>query len=300
MIAPLRRALERRRLRSRRRQASEQRHADLHRLALSDRSIGIGNTEPQEIVVSLTSYDRRIPFTYLCVESLLRQSLKPDRLVLWLSRKDFPDEKLPDPLLNQVERGLEIIFHDEDLGPYKKVIYALEQCPDSLLITVDDDTLYPPDLVESLYRAYLARPDTIHCHRGHRLRTDSTGRPLSYAEWGLGQGGHSPSPLVFPTGVGGVLYFPGALHPEVLNREQFMRLCPRADDIWLKAMSLMQGVPCAVVPDETHWKDRFLTIPGSQGESLKRENWDRRLGNDSKIAAVFEAYDLFHCVNGKS
>ncbi|MFV0276909.1 MAG: glycosyltransferase family 2 protein, partial [Parahaliea sp.] len=178
-------------------------------------------------------------------------------------------------------------------GPYKKVIYALQEGPDSLLITVDDDTMYPPDLVESLYRAHLERPGVVYCHRGHQLRTDEAGRPLPYASWSRGDGSHQPSARVFPTGIGGVLYFPGALHPEVLNREQFMRLCPRADDIWLKAMSLMQGVDCAVVPDTRHWKDRFLTIPGSQDDSLKNENWDRQQGNDSKISAVFGEYQLY-------
>ncbi|MFV8819560.1 glycosyltransferase family A protein [Haliea sp. E17] len=265
----------------------------LQQQALSSTRVGVGNDARHEIVVSLTSYAPRMRDLYLVIESLLQQSLPPDRIVLWLSPGDIPAGGIPALLQRQQARGLEIEIRDENIGAYQKIIHALESCPRSLIVTVDDDMLYPPDMVEELYQAWLARPDCIHAHRAHTMALDRQGRPTPYQSWQTNPAGGAPSALVFPTGVCGVLYFPGALAAEVLNRDQFMRLSPGADDIWLKAMSLKNGVLCARLDDPRDWKERFLTIEGSQAGSLKHGNWQRDSGNDSKLQAVFTEYDLY-------
>ncbi len=265
----------------------------LQQQALAASAPGVGNTLEHDIVVSLTSFDKRIHDAHLCVESLLQQSLRPDRIVLWLSRANFPGERLPALLRAQQKRGLEICFVDEDLGPYKKYVYALQRFPDSLLVTVDDDILYPPDTVEQLYYAWLDQPGAIHCHRAHTLHMARKGKLAPYADWPNTRAGEPPSLRVFPTGVCGVLYFPGALHADATDSGKFMRLCPGADDIWLKAMSLKNGVPCLKTADPRYWKDRFLTIEGSQASSLKHGNWRSRDGNDAKLQAVFDEYGLW-------
>ncbi len=261
--------------------------------ALSSSGPGVGNDKEHNIVVSLTSFDKRINDVYLCIESLFQQSVKADAIVLWLSTKNFPDRTLPETLVKQQQRGLQIFFVEEDLGPYKKYVYAFDQFPDSLIITVDDDILYPPDTIDLLYRAYLRDPAHIYCHRGHKMVLGRNGNLLPYDDWQSGVFDSEPSRLVFPTGMGGVLYFPGSLDEDAFDKDKFMALCPNADDVWLKAMSLKQGTLSARVADPRHWKKRFLTIEGSQSHSLKRENWDRRAGNDRKIREVFSEYGLF-------
>lgn len=268
----------------------------LQQQALNSTDMGVGNDKEHNIVVSLTSFDKRIDDVFYTVESLFQQWVKADVVVLWLSTKNFPDRRLPESLERQKERGLQIVFVEEDFGPYKKYCYAFDRFPDSLIITVDDDTLYPPDTIDLLYRAYLRAPDTIHCHRAHQMRLDSKGKLKSYDDWDSNrrwsETDKKASPLVFPTGVGGVLYFPGALHSDAFDSEKFMRLCPNADDIWLKAMSLKQGTPCARVPDSRDWTARFLSLAGSQDSALRKENWRKRGGNDCKMRDVFEFYDL--------
>lgn len=267
----------------------------LQQQALTNSESGVGNDREHNIVVSLTSFDKRIDNVYLTIESLFQQWVKADAIVLWLSAEQFSDRKLPESLVRQQQRGLQVFFV-EDLGPYKKYFYAFDQFPDSLILTVDDDTLYPPDMIDQLYRAHLRNPRYIHCHRAHKMALDKNGKLLPYDGWLSGwseDADSEPSPLVFPTGVGGVLYFPGSLHKDAFNKEKFMALCPNADDVWLKAMSLLKGTPCAKLPDARDWKQRFLTIGGSQTASLKRENWRRRGGNDCKIRDVFDEYQLY-------
>ena len=115
---------------------------------------------------------------------------------------------------------------------------------------------------------------------------------LPYKRWQKTTLDGTPSPLVFPTGVGGVLYAPGHLDDQVLDRDRFMALCPGADDIWLKAMSLKAGRRCRRVPDPRDFRGRFLTVEESQVHSLKRAN-KAADGNDRKLRAVFDHYHLW-------
>lgn len=246
----------------------------------------------KEIVVSLTTFDKRIYDVHLTIETLLQQSHKPDRIVLWVSREDFGENDIPAILKRQMARGLEIGFCEEDLGPYTKFFYALEKYPNSLIVTVDDDIMYPPDMIDQLYKAYLKEPEVIHCHRAHDMTCDTQGQPLPYKQW-LRFSGRSEAGLdVFPTGVGGVMYFPGCFDDEIRNKAVFRKLAPNADDVWLKAMSLKKGTLCKKINDTRAWSLRFLTIPGSQVFSLKRKNKQKDTGNDVQIAAVLSHYGL--------
>ena len=60
------------------------------------------NTEPRshELIVSLTSYPARINELYACVFSLLEQSVKADRVILYLAKPQFPglEKDLPEAL----------------------------------------------------------------------------------------------------------------------------------------------------------------------------------------------------------
>lgn len=267
--------------------------------ALNSTMPGVEHHGAHSIVVSLTSFEKRIDDVHLCIESLFQQSLKADRIILWLSRRNFPTEELPQMLRKQQERGLEIIFHDEDLGSYKKIHYALEYCPDSLILTVDDDTLYPVDMIDRLYRAYLANPDFIHCHKAHKITLDNDGNLRPYKQWDRSTDDTAASRFSFPVGVGGILYFPGCFDDAVRDKDAFLRLAPRADDIWLKAMSLKKGVLCKKVEDERHWDSRFLTIEGSQAYALKRRNKAKQDGNNATFRSVFDEYDLWKELRGR-
>lgn len=261
--------------------------------ALNRTEPGVARDEVPPIIVSLTTYSKRINQVHLAIESLFQQSCRAEKIVLWISGKDFSPDDIPYALRNQCKRGLEIEFCDEDLGPYTKFYYALKKYPDRLILTVDDDLLYPADMIDQLYRSYLRQPDTIFCHRAHLMKLGEAGAVLPYMQWDLCTSQGSASGLIFPTGVGGVLYFPGCFDAEILNREAFMRLAPKADDIWLKAMSLKRGTPCRVVEDPREWTQRFLFIEGSQKYALKHENMHGEDGNDVKMRAVFDEYGLW-------
>jgi len=94
---------------------------------------------------------------------------------------------------------------------------------------------------------------------------------------------------LFPTGCGGVLYAPGHLNPEVLNEDSFLALTPRNDDVWLKAMAELNGVPCKKIGD-----DRIILrrIQFANNRALETSNLIGN-GNDPQIEAVRRKYGTF-------
>lgn len=256
-----------------------------------------GHVAEPRLIVSLTTIAERVHTVDLCLDSLLRQTRKPDRLILWLNRTETPGrplltpETLPATLTRLVRRGLTIEWC-ENIGPYCKLIPALERYPQARIATADDDILYPSDWLETLVLAQAREPQYIHCHRAHRMRHDSTGRLLPYAQWERcidGEAGASTE--IFPTGVGGVLYAPGDLAPEVANAAVFRELCPRADDVWFKAMSLLAGKQCKRVP-RSSFKDHRCELKVSRRNNLRAYNVDGG-GNDVQLDRVAARYGVF-------
>lgn len=268
--------------------------------AVESKTLGVGNDLPGSITISLTSYGPRIDIAYLTIESLMQQSLKADRIVLCLAKSEFSEANLPKALKNQRERGLEILFCEEDIGPYTKFFYTLKKYPEDIVITVDDDFIYPIDTVDLLYQAYLKEPGVIHCNRAHQMLLAKPGQFQPYRKWNFDQAPSQASLCTFPTGVGGVLYFPGSLDDSVFDKKTFLKLAPNSDDVWLKAMSLRKSVKCRKIHNHSMFTQKAISIPGSQVVSLKRKNKHRRDGNDLAISQVFDKYDLYPIIGALS
>lgn len=242
------------------------------------------------LIVSFTSYGHRITRCHIAAQTLLHQNCKPDRVILWLAH----GEKITPQLQKLVKCGLEIKFCD-DLRAYKKIIPALELYPESVIVTADDDIIYPRNWLKKLWLEHLGAPGMICCHRAHLITQTSDGAVKPYNEWIWCVRHGNCSAAILPTGVGGVLYPPGSLHPAVTDAAVFSKLCPYADDIWLKAMSLMQGSRCRIVTRKPLLIP--LSSPGTQSQSaLRTINIDENQ-NDVQFKAVFTHYDLYKLLN---
>ena len=88
---------------------------------------------------------------------MLHQTIKPNKIILWLDQTAYNTyESIPIALHRQEARGLEIRLC-EDIKSYTKLVPALINFPNAVIISVDDDIIYPIDFVERLYRAYKKR-----------------------------------------------------------------------------------------------------------------------------------------------
>jgi hypothetical protein len=223
-------------------------------------------TDPLPVVVSMTSIPARLGILHLTVRSLLDQTRKPERIVLWLHR-DLRGT-LPESLSGLEGPVFEIRYVDLEC-PHRKLIHSLTAFPDHAVVTCDDDMIYDPTWLERLYADHVRFPNSIIAHECRRIARASDGELLPYRRWPTVRVRGVDGKALVPTGYAGVLYPPGALPPEALDVELFMRLAPTADDLWFKAMSLLNGTG---VRRSSAPSPKPRLIIGSQRVSLMRTN----------------------------
>lgn len=276
---------------------------NLTKACLSTQEQGVTNDVicNNEVVVSLTSYGKRIHDVYLAIESIMQGSLKPNKIILWLSEDEFQNQNIPITLQKQVSRGLEIQFC-KDLKSYTKLIYTLQKYPNANIITIDDDVIYKHDFVENLVESHLKNAKSICANRIHQITKQSNGQLKSYLDWKWGtENDILQSPLNFFTGVGGVLYPPNSLHREVFNEDVFLSICPSADDVWFNAMARLQGTPICKSFTHSNIGEDYLDKLSPLEEGLGVHNNDsKNCLNDIQIKAVFEKYNIYELLQTQS
>ena len=245
-----------------------------------------GNPQTKKIIVTLTSFPERIKNIWLVIESMLRQEIKPDKIILWLSKEQFNGfEALPCKLKKQIERGLEICFVNGDIRSHKKYYYAMKEFPEDLIITIDDDILYRNDLIQLMLEHHMKNPShiiSLYCRRVKR-----SGEQLSkYNSWPkTTEEQISISELFYGSG-GGTLFPPHSIHEDVFNIDLFMNLTPLADDIWLNTMSRLNETYIHSICNK-NWTP--LPIINRNNKTLSKQNVTENL-NDKQIENVRKYY----------
>ncbi|WP_163001206.1 glycosyltransferase family 2 protein [Pannonibacter phragmitetus] len=241
---------------------------------------------PNDLIISVTSFPARYPTLPLTLKCLLTQSVQPDRVILWLSEKEASE--LTREILELRQDGLEIKICD-DHRSYKKIIPALNEYPDAFLVTADDDCYYWATWLDGLTSEFDSSKKEVLCHRAHEIVVGTDGYPLPYSNWRHNVKAGSASSLLFPTGVGGVLYRPGIFDQLVKNSELYLRLAPRADDAWLYFMASLNGAKFRKVgPRRT-----IVPWPQTQMVGLRTTNLGPNGENDVQIQNLISKFGFF-------
>jgi Glycosyl transferase family 2 len=237
---------------------------------------------PGELVVSLTSYQPRFRTLVYTLRCLLSQTVRADRTILWLADDDAP---APAEISELCQYGLEIRY-TKNIRSYKKIIPSLTSFPEAFIVTADDDAYYAPQWLEHLVKAWDRNHYQVVCHVARQITVDHIGSPRPYQEWTYASAPKTSASLL-PIGVGGVLYPPGSLHPEVLDEQTFLEVCPSGDDLWLywmgrRNMTIYKKIGGPNIPP--NW-------PTSQRSSLFHENVVRSK-NDEQIEMLITRFGL--------
>lgn len=232
----------------------------------------------KRIIVSLTSFPLRIDKVWIVIESILRQECKPDKIILWLSKEQFPTlDSLPKNLRLLRKRGLEVKLREKDLRSHKKYYYAFKEFPEDTIITIDDDIIYSPKLLKNLLLLSDKNPESICCNHGSEILIE--GKNISsYKDWKHIKGEVTNSNRLLPIGVGGVLYPPNSVNYRVFNIDVFLEHCFLADDIWLNIMARLNNTNVSKTSYESH----YLPIMYKYNSTLNSLNVEENL-NDKQL-----------------
>ena len=149
-------------------------------------------------------------------------------------------------MLKLTNLGLEIKWC-ENLLSYKKIIPALKEFPNDIIVTADDDLYYEKDWLKSLYDEYLKDTSGIYVRRAVRVTLKGkrinrlSGRALSYT---------TPADFSYYNQLmsgSGCLFPPNSLYTEVLNTQSALSNLPTQDDIFLWAMAVLNRTKIKIV-----------------------------------------------------
>lgn len=231
----------------------------------------------ESVIVSLTSFPGRIGYVHLAVKSLLNQTVMPERIILWLAKDQFREVEIPPQLQELCRHGLEIRYCDQDLLAHKKYYYAMQEFSDKLIVTYDDDIIYPEDSLEKLMNMHRQHPNAIICNRGREIamKNDSVAPYRYWKVSGRVPAGIPTYRVMASTGAG-TLYPPHCMPEETFDVEKIRALALTADDLWMKVMSIRGGVP--VVKSQTRGK-ALCVSKGKQDITLAHQNVDQSLND---------------------
>jgi len=236
----------------------------------------------KKIIVSLTSFPGRIDSVWLVIVCMLRQSMAPDLIILWLSKQQFEDfSALPVSLKKILSERFQIRLVDGDYRSHKKYLYAFQEFSNDIVITIDDDIFYPTNMIKELYKAHLVNPKAIICRYGKSIK-HKDGSLAPYRTWKEYYSLDEKN-IFFGSG-GGTLFVPSVLHSDALDISKAFDLCPLADDIWLNAMARLNAVE--IIPIT---RCLILPIIIQNEETLCSVNVDQNM-NDKQLSAVNTAY----------
>lgn len=216
----------------------------------------------QKIIVSLTSYPKRITIVHKVIESLFEQTWKADQIILYLSKEEFPqkEQNLPQLLTSLLgQNGFSVVWVDGNLRSHKKYFYSLRES-ENIVITIDDDTIYAKTMIEDLVTGYKKYPQAVLARnvRTILLSKDSLAK---YRDWDRqpNQIANQPRRDLCAIGVGGILYPPKCASKHWFDKEDIQILAVDQDDLWLKFHEIADGIPVVYVPPTE--QDIYIDYP---------------------------------------
>ena len=112
----------------------------------------------ERIILTMTSWTKRINDCHKVIERLLQNTLKPYKLILNLAIEEFPkqEKELPISLLNLTTKYTNFRIHWvlKNNNVFKKLIPTINKYKNDIIITVDDDVNYPKSLIKNMMKEF--------------------------------------------------------------------------------------------------------------------------------------------------
>lgn len=112
-------------------------------------------SDREKIIVSMTTYSKRIENLPRVLDTIYAQTLPPDLVVVNLAI----EEVIPEEVQLYLNTHHVEINRVPDTKVYKKLIPTMKKYPGDCIITIDDDFLYPRDMIADFMSVHHQYPD---------------------------------------------------------------------------------------------------------------------------------------------
>ena len=196
-------------------------------------SDNMNNNYLPEIIISLTTSPKRLPKIKPVIDSIMNQTLLPNKIVLNLpyvfKRFNTTFDCIPTFILDNSKI---IVNRCEDIGPITKILptIPLARDMDSIIISIDDDIIYSNNLIELLVNKSLLNPECVIT--------------------GSGVGSYRNNLYELAEGYTGILYRKKFLIDFSLDEiKNFNRACYLGDDLIISNFLAKKNIPIMAIFD---------------------------------------------------
>ena len=261
------------------------RYIMLHRRSslLDCRTHSCGKSSPSGLVVTLTTLPSRIGKIFPALNSLLDQTVAPDRIFIALppfSRREQMTYSVPEALRNHP--AVTLLPAQHDWGPATKLIPALrhfEDEPGTIILAVDDDNVYPRTFLETFLHFAHALPEAALSLRGWPIPPS---RRWQDSREFKGTQISSPVETDIITGCGGILVRPRFFDADFFDYGAAPPQAFFVDDIWISGHLARRKIAKFVLP----FSGAFVYLPSwatLSGPALDRDENRSGQNNDTMI-----------------
>ncbi len=259
------------------------------RQTLADSSV----SETRRIIVSLSTLPDRIANLRPTLRCLLAQTRPPDEIVIAIPTYSLREQQpyLIPAFLSELPT-VRILQAERDWGPATKFIPVIRDelasdRPDTLIMVVDDDRIYPRDAVECYLHYSAQLPDAALCFRGAAM-------PETF-DWHDARMIHgnrlrSPRAVAVITGCGSYLVKPRFFDERLWDYSSAPPAAFYMDDIWISGWLDRLGVKKFVAPSST----RLRTVQEQAGTMSLHDVPNGRQPNNNEVIRWFrESWNVF-------
>ena len=245
------------------------------------------------IVVTMTSLPERMEHVDAAINSILNQTIPVSEIVFSIpvvSRRTQQSYKIPERILNHPV--ITILRTEKDYGPITKLLPALQRewkNPDTLILCIDDDIIYPSTFVSDVLIAREKLGDVALTGVGYTIppkMRDVDRQKYKYK----GADIKTPKQIDILMGAGGFMIQPKMFSKEILKTEDIPEEAFYADDLWISFHLAQNKVPCYVAPLSLINPVENLRISNSQNSLGKTSNLNG--SNNEKMMRRFAKHGL--------
>lgn len=207
--------------------------------------------EENKIIISMTSWPKRIKFVAKAMYTLLQQNVDKSlyHIVLVLCDKEFPNKEneFPADLKIMYESGyFEIIWYDRNILSHKKLMPTLMKYPNNPILVCDEDILRPVDWLSHFINCHKKYPNDVlvgGCLFDVCFEPNGRFNPIKKHYFDKPEFAEKIIKNRRPAnGFGGVLYPVGTFKDfRFYDIDLLMKLSAYSDESWQYCFNIMEG-----------------------------------------------------------